>query len=198
WRRKTLVNDPNNLKLRHRIFHELRALGDHHLLHGRAVEARQWYGECLQFGQEVPDIGLLPGELDRLERRISLTARASEPGFDAVVALLELSRTWPFQLRLQREFDLRKDAARLAQTSELLAGHEDRFEVKYAAARGFARAAALTAPGDERRKYEQRCDELLARVLKFGGEVTERVRQDPAFAGRLPLDQTKSIGLEKP
>jgi hypothetical protein len=112
------------------------------------------------------------------------------PAFCASAELVGLAGKPALLMIMQQELLAKKDYSRLARISEHLA-QNDNFTPLYAAAAGFAQAAALTPVDMDRQRYHQRCTKLIKRLMQFGGEVNERLRQEPDFAGYSAVWATK-------
>jgi tetratricopeptide (TPR) repeat protein len=181
-RRKLIAANPGDRHDRWCFFHELQALGDLHLMRGCTIDARRRYLEALQFSNEEPTMGWTDGERDALHKRLKLCERAVHPDFYAAKELMQLHTLASDPLvRIQTEFEVRKDYAQLARVSEKLSTAGDNLNFLRAAARGYALAASLAPPGGERQSCDRRARELIARLRQFGHDVRESMRQDPAF-----------------
>jgi tRNA A-37 threonylcarbamoyl transferase component Bud32/tetratricopeptide (TPR) repeat protein len=163
------------------LFQNLQILGDYHLLRRRYAEAERLYQDARQLHEEARNVSWTVDEREALAKRLELPKRANRNDFEPASELVGLATDRPCMLLMQNEFHARRDHARLAQVSEQLAGLDDGFALRYEAARGFAHAAQLGPPPDVQEKYDRRCQQLIARLIRFGGHVKERLRTDPAF-----------------
>jgi tetratricopeptide (TPR) repeat protein len=170
------------------LFANFIEMGDICLLECRPADAARYYERAKRFAEET-DFNEAPAAEHDLRRRAALCERAAKPGFNAVAELLGYDCV-EFMIRQQHEFAAQNDYQRLAAVSQRLTTINSDFRITFAAARGFAQAADLAPPGDDRRHYSGRCEQLVARLLTFSDEASDRVRNDPLLARYLLVPST--------